>query len=459
MTLKRKQVDLTKGSIISALVALALPIMGTSFIQMAYNLTDMFWIGFIGSHAVAAVGIAGFFVWLSSAFVLWSKTGTEVKVAQATGDKNDALAEKVARTGLNAIFVIALIYMVILWVFNRPFVLFFNTADMTVNNMAMSYLKIVTFGMLFNFSNQVFTGIFNGRGDSLTPFIFNTLGLVLNIVLDPVLIKGIGVFPEMGVAGAALATVVAQTFVFLCFFTAIKFRHHLFDHFRFFKTLEWPLMQSILKMGFPSGVQSAIFTMISMVIARIVGSYGATPIGVQKVGSQIESLSWMTAQGFAVALGAFVGQNYGAKQYDRVLTGYKKAMKLMLGIGVFNTLLLFFGAKWLFLIFIREPEALPLGIDYLKILALSQLFMCIEIAVSGVFNGMGDTKPPAIIGVVFNAMRIPMALIFSSESLLGLNGIWWSITLTSIMKGIVAYIWLSIHIRHKPEFAKSLMNH
>ncbi len=445
--------DLTRGPIFKGLVKMALPIMGTSFIQMAYNLTDMIWIGFLGSNAVAAVGIAGFFMWLSQAFIFLGKTGTEIRVAQATGAGKNDVAQKVARNGLFISSIVAVIYSAIILILRRPLIGFFNTNNAAVEDMAIAYLIIVVSGLIFNFLNQVLTGIFNGRGNSKLPFQINAVGLVINMVLDPVLINGIGPFPVMGVKGAAIATVLAQAVVLSIFIYNIRFKHSLFKHFQFIRKPDFDEVVTIVKMGFPPALQSALFTLISMVIARIIAEYGALPIAVQKVGSQIESITWMTATGFAVALGSFVGQNYGANQYRRVVKGYFTSMKIALVIGLFNTVLLFFGAKWLFMIFIRESAAIPLGIDYLRILAISQLFMCVEITSSGAFNGIGRTEPAALTSIAFNLLRIPMALYFSKMTILGLNGIWWSITISSIFKGVIVFIWFNIIIKRRPEFS------
>lgn len=449
---KRVKNDLTQGPILSGLVRMALPIMGTSFIQMAYNLTDMLWIGFLGSSAVAAVGIAGFFIWLSQAFVFLGKTGTEIKVAQATGADDDAGAEEIARTGIHITVVIALAYSLAIILLRNPLIAFFHTQDAAVDRMSIGYLVVIALGMLFPFCNQVFTGIFNGRGDSKAPFKINAIGLLVNMVLDPILIFGVGPFPKMGVLGAALATIIAQGVVFAVFYYHIKYKHSLFHHFTLLKKSRMILVKKLVKMGFPPALQSGLFTLISIIIARIIASYGPLPIAVQKVGSQIESITWMTAMGLAVALGAFVGQNYGAKQYQRVIEGYRTAMRVSFLLGLFNTLLLFFGAKWLFMIFIREPEAVTLGVDYLRILGLSQMFMCVEITSSGAFNGIGKTEPAAIISIVFNLLRIPMALYFSQMTLLGLNGIWWSITVSSVFKGVIVYLWFGYLLRTRKEF-------
>ncbi|MFV0268694.1 MAG: MATE family efflux transporter [Draconibacterium sp.] len=448
----KKRINLVEGAIFSNLVKMALPIMGTSFMQMAYNLTDMVWIGFLGSKAVAAVGIAGFYIWMSFAFILLAKTGTEIKVSQATGANDEAGAEKFARSGLQMIIGIGVLYSLLLLVFRYPLIGFFNTQDLQVEALSRSYLVVIALGMVFSFGNQVFTGIYNGRGDSKSPFSINGIGLIVNIILDPILIMGLGPFPQMGVMGAALATIIAQILVFGVFVYNIRFKHSLFHQFTFFKKPDYQSLHTIFKMGYPPSLQSGLFTFISMFIARLIADYGATPIAVQKVGSQIEAISWMTAGGFSVALGAFVGQNYGAGQYKRVLEGYRKAVQVSLILGIANTLLLFFGAKWLFMIFLREPLAISQGVDYLRILALSQIFMCVEITSSGAFNGIGRTKPAAITSVFFNLMRIPLAYVLSKYTPLGLNGIWWAITISSVFKGVVITIWFKKIVRNSPEF-------
>ena len=174
-----------------------------------------------------------------------------------------------------------------------------------------------------------------------------------------------------------------------------------------------------------------------MLIGRIVAVAGPVAIAVQKVGSQIESISWMTAGGFASALTAFVGQNYGAKRMDRVLKGYKSTLLISCILGLFTTIVLIVFGEKLFSIFINETEAIKQGADYLRILGYSQLFMCIEITTNGAFYGMGKTITPSIIGIIFTGLRVPLAMFLFNIELLGINGIWWSISSSSIIKGIL----------------------
>ena len=206
------------------------------------------------------------------------------------------------------------------------------------------------------------------------------------------------------------------------------------------KYLDRDSAKEIIKWGTPSAAQNCLFSFFAMLIGRIIAAWGATPIAVQKVGSQIESISWMTADGFSAALTAFVGQNYGAGQYERVKEGYKKTLMLSSILGIFATVLLIFGGEWLFSLFINEPEVIKQGADYLRILGYSQVFMCLEITTTGAFFGVGKTMMPSLISTIFTGLRVPAALILASTLALGVDGVWWSISLSSVVKGILLVI-------------------
>ncbi len=432
--------NLTEGKIFSTLVKLAIPIMGTSFVQMAYNMTDMIYIGRIGSGAVAAVGTAGFFTWLAMGLILISRSGAEIGVSQSIGKNDIKGAKGYAKNTIILNILLAIMYGAFLIIFRKELIGFFNLGNKEVIDMAINYLVIVAIGMNFYFINPVFTGIYNGSGDSRTPFRFNVVGLASNMILDPVLIFGIGPFPALGVRGAAIATVFSQVVVAALFILSVR-KSTLIRGFSF-KDFDTEYMKNIFKFGFPIAMQNALFCIFSMMIARIISVWGNVAIAVQKVGSQIESISWMTAGGFQTAISAFVGQNYGAKKWDRINEGYKTAMMIVGTIGIFSTCLLMFGARPIFAFFIPEESTIPYGVDYLRILAISQFFMCIEIGTAGAFNGMGKTMPPAIVGTLFTGLRIPAALIVSKY--LGLNGVWWCISISSIIKGIVLTLWFII---------------
>ena len=435
----KTRINLLEGKILPALSALALPIMATSLIQMAYNLIDMIWIGKIGASAVASVGAAGMFMWLSNGLATLAKMGGQIKVGHALGAQKKEDATSYAQSSIQMGIVFAIGFGILSVVFADEMIGFFQLNSAQVIQDAKLYLMITCGLVIFSFMNQIFTGILTAMGNSRTSFIATGIGLVLNIVLDPLFIFGFGVIHPMGVAGAAIATVLAQLVVMLLFLYTILWDTVLFCDVHILHSYSSQHTREIFRIGLPSAVQSMLFSGISMVIARLIAGWGDAAVAVQKVGSQIESISWMTAEGYAAALNSFVAQNHGAKNTDRIREGYRLSMIVMLSWGVFCSFVLIVFPQLIFQVFIQEAEVLPMGVDYLRILGVSQLFMCMEITTAGAFSGLGKTLPPSIVSITLTGARIPMAILLGRW--LGLNGVWWAITISSIGKGIVLLGW------------------
>lgn len=435
----KTRINLLEGNILPALSALALPIMATSLIQMAYNLIDMIWIGKIGASAVASVGAAGMFMWLSNGLATLAKMGGQIKVGYALGAQKKEDAASYAQSSIQMGIVFAIGFGILSIVFADEMIGFFQLNSAQVIQDAKLYLMITCGLVIFSFMNQIFTGILTAMGNSRTSFIATGIGLVLNIMLDPLFIFGFGAIPPMGVAGAAIATVLAQLVVMLLFLHTILRDTVLFSNIHILHSYSSQHTMEIFRIGLPSAVQSMLFSGISMVIARLIAGWGDAAVAVQKVGSQIESISWMTAEGYAAALNSFVAQNHGAKNTDRIREGYRLSMIVMLSWGVFCSFVLIVFPQLIFQVFIQEAEVLPMGVDYLRILGVSQLFMCMEITTAGAFSGLGKTLPPSIVSITLTGARIPMAILLGRW--LGLNGVWWAITISSIGKGIVLLGW------------------
>ena len=435
----KTRINLLEGNILPALSALALPIMATSLIQMAYNLIDMIWIGKIGASAVASVGAAGMFMWLSNGLATLAKMGGQIKVGHALGAQKKEDAASYAQSSIQMGIVFAIGFGILSIVFADEMIGFFQLNSAQVIQDAKLYLMITCGLVIFSFMNQIFTGILTAMGNSRTSFIATGIGLVLNIVLDPLFIFGFGAIPPMGVAGAAIATVLAQLVVMLLFLYTILRDTVLFSNVHILHSYSSQHTREIFRIGLPSAVQSMLFSGISMVIARLIAGWGDAAVAVQKVDSQIESISWMTAEGYAAALNSFVAQNHGAKNTDRIREGYRLSMIVMLSWGVFCSFVLIVFPQLIFQVFIQEAEVLPMGVDYLRILGVSQLFMCMEITTAGAFSGLGKTLPPSIVSITLTGARIPMAILLGRW--LGLNGVWWAITISSIGKGIVLLGW------------------
>lgn len=443
-----KQVNLLEGSILGKLSVLALPIMMTAFVQMAYNLVDMVWIGQLGSNAVAAVGAAGTYLWIVDSCTSVAKTGGQIKVAHSIGEGNP---EKAKQFGASAFQMgVSIIMICILFVLfgHQLMVGVFQFTEEQVHVDAVNYLLITgTVGVLFSTINQIFTGLYTGIGDSKTPFLANAVGLVINLVMDPVLIFGVGFIPAMGVIGAAVATAGAQGVVTLLFLLISYKRGGLFQGMPVFRKPKMDYIKQVWKLGFPVGLQNVFMSGLSLIIASMIAAWGADAIAVQKVGGQVESIAWMIAGGFSMAVNSFIGQNYGAGKMQRVRKGYNAAMTLMVIWGLLCSLVLIVFPEFLFQIFIRETDVLDMGVSYLRILGVCQLCVCMEGCSTGAFNGLGETRIPSAVSIVFNLARIPMAILLPMTPL-GLDGIWWALTISAILKGVVLTAWYLLYV-HK----------
>jgi putative MATE family efflux protein len=367
-----------------------------------------------------------------------------VKIAQTLGSKEIEKSNLYANTAITFTFLLGVLYGILLSVFKRSIIGFFNLQDPYVETLAIIYLQVIAFGMPLHFINQVLSGVFTGAGISKTPFRVNSIALIMNLILDPIFIF---VF-DFGVRGAAYATILSQGIVTIAFVSTLIQGNRPYQNFQFRVQLHKEYLRTMLRISLPVALQNGLFTIISMFVARIVAMYGTSAIAVQKVGTQIEAISYMTAQGFGSALSAFIGQNYGAKRNDRVIEGFKVATRIMTYIGILTSLILFFGAEPLFKIFINEEPTTSMGVDYLRIISISQLFMCIEITLTGGMSGLGRTMTPALIGVTFNAARIPLAYLLSTFTLFGINGIWWTISGSSIVKGVALVLMTFFVLRH-----------
>ena len=431
--------NLTEGHILKQLFALAMPIMATSFIQMAYSLTDMAWVGRLGSEAIAAVGSVGLLTWMTTSLALLNKVGAEVSVGQSIGMKDETAARSFATHNLTLSLIISFVWASILFGFAVSIVDFYELKRHIANN-AVHYLRIVSTAFPFVFMSAAATGIFNASGRSKIPFTINSIGLVINMVLDPLFIF---IF-DWKTDGAAWATWIAQACVFALFVYQLKFKQILWDNFRFFGKLKRIYTTRIIQIGLPVASLNALFAFVNMFLGRTASTVGGhLGLMAMTTSGQIEAITWNTSQGFSTALSAFVAQNYAARKMERVMKALKSTLLMTFIFGTICSLLFIFCGNQIFAIFVPEREAYEAGGLALRIDGYSQLFMMLEITLQGVFYGIGRTMPPAIISISCNYLRIPMALLFVSFGW-GLAGIWWCISITSIMKGIIIFVWFLI---------------
>lgn len=443
---KRMEGNLTKGPILKTLTKLAIPIMASSFLGTLYNITDMAWIGLLGSKAVAGVGVGGMFTWLSQGLAAMARMGGQVQVAQCIGRNERDRAHGFAQAAVQLATLMGMAYAVISLVFTRQMVAFFQLTDPEAQTAALSYTKIACGLIVFSFLTLTMTGLYTAQGDSKTPFLANLIGLVTNMILDPVLILGPGPFPKLGVVGAAIATVTAQAIVMMMMILGviIQKKENVLKGIRLTAKIPKEYLGGLCRIGIPTAIQGMAYCAISMVLTRMVSAYGAEAVATQRVGGQIESISWNTADGFAAALNAFIAQNYGAGKMDRVRKGYRASLWT---VGIWGLLISFVFIcfpKAIADIFFHEPKAVATAVGYLVIIGFSEAFMCVELTTVGALSGLGRTRLCSIISIAFTSARIPLAIILGG--LIGLSGIWWALSITSIIKGIIftcTFLWIT----------------
>lgn len=450
-----EQGRLTEGPILKVLTKLALPIMASSFLSTAYSITDMAWIGTLGAKAVAGVGVGGMYVWLSQGLASLARMGGQVHVAQELGRGDRERAKKYSAAAIQLVIFFGVLFGAVCLLFPDQLIAFFGMKDTETLIHAKGYLMITCGMIVFSYVNFTLTGLFTAQGDATTPFQANFVGLIINMILDPVLILGVGIFPRMEAVGAAIATVTAQmvvtaVFLFCLAWKGRKQRHkenngetakndNILREIRLARLQERSYYADVVRIGGPTALQGSVYCMISMVLTRMVAAFGAGAVATQRVGGQIESVSWNTADGFAAALNAFIGQNFGAGRMERVRKGYRAAFSTILVWGIGMTLIFVLFPMQISGLFFHEAEVLPVASRYMVIVGFSEAFMCVELTAVGAISGLGKTKICSIISVCLTALRIPLALILSRTGL-GLEGIWWALTITSMLKGIVLHL-------------------
>ena len=435
---KQASGNLTQGPIMRVLFRLALPIMAATFLSTAYSLTDMAWIGKLGSKAVAAIGVGGMYGWLSQGLAILARMGGQVHAGQAIGRGDQDEARHYAVSSVQLVTLFGVVYGAICLLLPGPLIGFYNLDDPTTVHMAKQYLMIACGASVVNFLNFTLTGLYTAQGDSKTPLIANATGLILNMILDPLLILGVGPLPRLEVIGAAVATVSSQVVVLIILIVAMK-PDNLLRKANLLRPCAMRYFSAVVRMGGPAALQSAFYCAISMVLTRMVSAYGEAAIAVQRLGGQIESLTWNTAEGFGSAMNAFCAQNYGAGKMDRVRKSYRFSAGLMLLWGAVIGLAFILFPSGIAGLFFREAEVLALSVGYFVIVGISEPFMCVELMAIGAMSGLGRTKQCSLISIIFTTLRVPMAWALSALGL-GLNGIWWALTLSSVAKGVLLHL-------------------
>ena len=434
----QKKIDLVNGPVLSSLTRLAVPIMATSLIQMAYNMTDMIWIGRIGSSAVASVGAAGMYMWLSNGLAALAKMGGQVNVGHALGASNSEEAAEYASNALQLTLILGIIYGLVCILGAKPLIHFFHLNQAQVIRDAIYYLEITCGLVLFSFLNQTYTGLFTAIGNSRPVFLATTTGLVVNIVLDPVLIFGLGPFPSLGIEGAALATGLGQTFsaiLYLIFYMvapiSVKFRR------AYFKP-DFALCKKMYSIGIPASLNMALPSLLISSLNVILAGFGQSYVFVLGVYYKLQTFLYLPANGVIQGMRPLIGYNYGAKEHSRVNKIYQTSLILVLAIMAGGTVLCLCIPGTLIHLFTATPATIKIGSSALHIICLGFLVSSVSVTSSGALEGLGMGLPSLIISLCrYTLIIIPLAFLLSL--LQGASGVWHAFWITEAITAIISY--------------------
>jgi len=432
-----KKRDLTEGSVPKKMIKLAFPVMIGFMLHAAYNLIDTFYIGMLGEQQLAAISVTFPVIFIFIAIASGLSIGTTALVSQALGARKLKDADNIAEHSL-LLAVIAGIAIAVLGIMFSPYLFEFMGATGQVLDLTMQYATIIFIGVIFLFSGFIGRGIIQADGDTVTPTKYQAIAVGLNIVLDPILIFGLGPFPEMGLVGAAVATVIArsiETGLILAYLFRGKTRISLAP--KDF-SLDFGIVRRIFNIGIPSSLSQSVNSIGLILMMAFVGGFGTTAIASFGVGIRLESLVILPVIGITAALIPFAGQNLGAGAIKRARDATMFAVGVITAIMIVVGVFFFFIPELIFSPFTTSAEVIATGGQYLRIVALGYVFLGIELVFGGIFQGAGRTDLQLGVNLIRWIFIVLGAFILMNA--IGIEGIWWGFPIGNFAAFAVAGI-------------------
>ena len=399
-------IDMTEGKPGRQIVAFTIPMLIGNIAQQLYNTVDSIIVGrFVGDNALAAVGGAGPILNLLLVLFVGISVGAGIVVAQYFGAKQREDLSKSIGCCITLTGISSLIVMVIAPLVTKPLLRLLQTPDSLID-WCNSYLLILFIGIAGCAYYNILGGILRGLGDSVSALIYLLVATVINMVLDYVFVA----YFSMGVAGVALATVIAQFISAFLSLRKLSKMRDIFDMGKEYLMPEKSYMGTVIRLGLPSGLTQAIFSMSAIVVQTLTNSFGEMFIAANVIVMRVDGFVMMPAFSFGSAMTTYAGQNVGARKMDRVTKGAKDGTLIAVGTSVVITVLILLFGQYLMAIFTKTPELVELSFEMMKILVVGYIAMEVTQCLSGVMRGAGDTLTPMWISIVTTVLiRIPVA--------------------------------------------------
>ena len=397
---------MTVGAPWKSILTFTLPMLIGNIAQQLYSTVDSIVVGkYIGDNALAAVGSAAPILNMLLVLFIGISAGAGIMVAQYFGARNrDALAHTIGNT-ITVTVICCVLLILVATPLIRPALAMLNTPDSIIDGCA-DYLIISLVGIAGLAFYNILSGIIRGMGDSISALVYLLVATVINIVLDVYFVVSVG----MGVAGVALATVIAQVISsILCLMKLAKMRENFDFHIRYLKP-ESSYVKTIVRLGIPSGLTQAIFSSAMIVVQSLTNQFGEQFIAANVVVMRVDGFAMMPNFSFGMALTTYAGQNVGAKLYDRVTLGAKQGtLMAVICSTVITGIILLFG-KGLMGVFTDTKSLIDLSYYLMKILAVGYIAFAVTQSLSGIMRGAGDTMTPMWISLITTVVvRVPIA--------------------------------------------------
>ena len=408
MTLKQlfAPSDMTSGKPWEKIVIFTVPMLIGNIAQQLYSTVDSIVVGrYVGDNALAAVGSASPILNLLLVLFMGISVGASVMVAQYFGGKKREELSKTIGNCLTLNAIASLIIMIVGSITIRPLLRLLSTPD-SIMDWCASYLMILVLGIAGCSYYNILSGILRGLGDSISALVYLLVATVLNIGLDIWFVAGL----NMGVAGVALATVIAQAISSILSLIKLKRMQDIFDLKLKYCKVDAFHTKTIIRLGLPSGITQAIFSMAMIVVQSLTNSFGEMVIAANVIIMRVDGFAMMPNFSFGTAMTTYAGQNVGAKRFDRVSQGAKQGTLIaVLTSAVITGVILLFG-KYLMGIFTSTTELVNLSNNMMRILAVGYIAMAVTQCLSGVMRGAGDTMTPMWISLITTGViRVPVA--------------------------------------------------
>ena len=399
-------VDMTEGNPVKQIVVFTIPMLLGNIAQQLYNTVDSIIVGkFVGDNALAAVGSAGPIFNLMLVLFIGISVGATIMVSQYFGARNrEALSRSIGCCTTMTVIASGII-MIVGSLLAHPLLKLLNTPE-SIIIWCRNYLIILSLGSVGCGLYNILSGVLRGLGDSVSALIYLLVATLLNIVLDYCFVAYLG----LGVAGVALATIIAQMVSAVLCIRKLLHMTNLFDFKMEYLKPEREYAGSLIRLGFPSGVTQAIMSMSMIVVQSLTNSFGELFIASNVIVMRIDGFVMLPAFSFGTAMTTYAGQNIGAGKMDRVTKGARQGTLVAMGISAFLTLMILIFGRNIMGIFTDTGELIDLSYRMMRILAVGYILMEVTQCLSGIMRGAGDTITPMWISIVNSiAVRVPLA--------------------------------------------------